>query len=138
MIKRIIILLKRFYSKMSVSLYMLRCPNRSYSARCTVILVTSRDCNHITWFRNSVSVSLLATKKSFFSFLKHRQNARSLNQSYSRRKDKFSSRTRSSFLCFRLNSINQLTSFHSLQYFQQQKQTHQASSQFHQSRFLAL
>jgi hypothetical protein len=42
-------------------LYMLRCSNRSCSARYTVILVTSRDCNHITWFRNSASVSLLAT-----------------------------------------------------------------------------
>jgi hypothetical protein len=26
-----------------------------------VIVITSRDCNHITWFRNSASVSLLAT-----------------------------------------------------------------------------
>jgi hypothetical protein len=34
---------------------------RSYFARYTVILITSRDCNHITWFRNSVSVSLFAT-----------------------------------------------------------------------------
>jgi hypothetical protein len=46
---------------MSDPLYMLKCPGRSYLARCTIILVTSRDCNHITWFRNSVSVSLLAT-----------------------------------------------------------------------------
>jgi hypothetical protein len=29
--------------------------------RYTVILITLRDCNHITWFRNSASVSLLAT-----------------------------------------------------------------------------
>jgi hypothetical protein len=42
------------------SLYMLRCSNRSYSVRYTIILVTSHDCNHITWFRNSASVSLLA------------------------------------------------------------------------------
>jgi hypothetical protein len=48
-------------SRMSDSLYMLRCSNRSYSARYTVILVTSRDCRHVTWFRNSASVSLLAT-----------------------------------------------------------------------------
>jgi hypothetical protein len=40
---------------------MLRWPGRSYSARYTVILITSRDCSHITWFRNSASVSLLAT-----------------------------------------------------------------------------
>jgi hypothetical protein len=46
---------------MSNSLYMLRCSNRSYLDRYTVILITSRDCNHITWFRNSASVSLLAT-----------------------------------------------------------------------------
>ncbi len=51
----------RFYSKMNNSLYMLRCSNRSYFVRYTVILVTSRDCNHITWFRNSASVSLFAT-----------------------------------------------------------------------------
>jgi hypothetical protein len=37
------------------------CPSRSYLARYTIILVTSRDCNHITWFRNSAFVSLLAT-----------------------------------------------------------------------------
>jgi hypothetical protein len=60
MIKRIVVLLK-VLSKMSDSLYMLRCPNRSYFARYTIILITSRDCNHITWFRNSASVSLLAT-----------------------------------------------------------------------------
>jgi hypothetical protein len=59
MIERIIVLLE-VLSKMSNSLYMLRCSNRSYSARYTVILITSRDCNHITWFRNSASVSLLA------------------------------------------------------------------------------
>jgi hypothetical protein len=40
---------------------MLRCSNRSYLVRYTIILVTSRDCNHIMWFRNSASVSLLAT-----------------------------------------------------------------------------
>ncbi len=45
---------------MNDSLYMSRCSNRSYFARYTVILVTSRDCNHITWFRNSTSVSLRA------------------------------------------------------------------------------
>jgi hypothetical protein len=61
MIERIIVLLKRFYSKMSDSLYMLRCSDRSYFALYTVILVTLRDCNHITWFCNSASVSLLAT-----------------------------------------------------------------------------
>jgi hypothetical protein len=49
---------------MSDSLYMLRCSSRDYSAQCTVILVTSHDCNHITWFRNPASVSLFAT----FSF----------------------------------------------------------------------
>ncbi len=46
---------------MSNSLYMLKCSNRSYSARYTVILITSRDFSHITWSRNSASVSLLAT-----------------------------------------------------------------------------
>jgi hypothetical protein len=46
---------------MSDTLYMLRCSNRSYSARYIIILITSRDCNHITWFRNSAFVSLLAT-----------------------------------------------------------------------------
>jgi hypothetical protein len=60
MIKRIVILLQ-FLSKMNDSLYILRCSNRSCFARYTVILITSRDCNHITWFRNSASVSLLAT-----------------------------------------------------------------------------
>jgi hypothetical protein len=45
---------------MNDSLYMLRCSNRSYFAWYTVILITSRDCNHITWFRNSAFVSLLA------------------------------------------------------------------------------
>jgi hypothetical protein len=59
MIERIIVLLK-VLSKMNNSLYMLKCSNRSYLARYTIILVTSRDCNHITWFRNSASVSLLA------------------------------------------------------------------------------
>jgi hypothetical protein len=60
MIKRIVVLFK-VLSKMSDSLYMLRCSSRSYLVRYTVILVTSRDCNHITWSRNSASVSLLAT-----------------------------------------------------------------------------
>jgi hypothetical protein len=46
---------------MSDSLYMLKWSNRSYFARYTIILIISRDCNHITWFRNSASVSLLAT-----------------------------------------------------------------------------
>jgi hypothetical protein len=64
MIKRIIILLK-ILSKISDSLYMLRWSNRSYLARYTVILVTSRDCSHITWFRNPASVSLLATSRAF-------------------------------------------------------------------------
>jgi hypothetical protein len=59
MIEHIVVLLN-VLSKMSDSLYMLRCPNRSYLVRYTVILVTSRDCNHITWFRNLASVSLLA------------------------------------------------------------------------------
>jgi hypothetical protein len=43
---------------------MLGCPNRSYLVRYTVILVISRDCNHITWSRNSASVSLLAIFRS--------------------------------------------------------------------------
>jgi hypothetical protein len=60
MIERIVVLLKILF-KMKDSLYMLRCSNRSYFARYTIILITSRDCNHITWFRNSASVSLLAT-----------------------------------------------------------------------------
>jgi hypothetical protein len=60
MIKRIIILLE-VLSKMSDSLYMLKWSSRSYFVRYTIILITSRDCNHITWFRNSASVSLLAT-----------------------------------------------------------------------------
>ncbi len=60
MIKHIVVLLK-VLSKMSDFLYMLNCSSRSYFFRYTVISVTSRDCNHITWFcRNSVSVSLLA------------------------------------------------------------------------------
>jgi hypothetical protein len=59
MIKRIVILLK-ILSKMSDSLYMLKCSNLSYFVRYTIILITSRDCNHITWFRNSAFVSLLA------------------------------------------------------------------------------
>jgi hypothetical protein len=59
------ILLKILF-KMSDSLYMLRWSNRSYFARCTVILVTSRDCNHITWSRNPASVSLLATIDTTF------------------------------------------------------------------------
>jgi hypothetical protein len=37
------------------------CSGRSYFVRYIIILVTSHDCNHITWFRNSASVSLLAT-----------------------------------------------------------------------------
>ncbi len=49
---------------MSDSLYMLKWSNRSYFARYTVILVTSRDCNHITWSRNPAFVSLLATRIS--------------------------------------------------------------------------
>jgi hypothetical protein len=60
MIKRIVVLLKILF-KMNDSLCMLRCSNRSYLVRYTIILITSRDCNHITWFRNSASVSLLAT-----------------------------------------------------------------------------
>jgi hypothetical protein len=40
-------------------LYMLRCRGWSYFARYTVILITSHDCSHITWFRNSAFVSLL-------------------------------------------------------------------------------
>jgi hypothetical protein len=47
---------------MSNSLYMLRMPgSKLFRPIHTIILVTSRDCNHITWSRNSVSVSLLAT-----------------------------------------------------------------------------
>jgi hypothetical protein len=53
--------LLKILSKMNDSLYMLKWLNRSYLVRCTIILITSRDCNHITWFRNSASVSLLAT-----------------------------------------------------------------------------
>jgi hypothetical protein len=60
MIERIVVLLE-VLSKVSDSLYMLRCPGRSCPARYTATLVTSRDCSHITWFRNSASVSLLAT-----------------------------------------------------------------------------
>jgi hypothetical protein len=52
----------RFYSKMSNSSIYVECSNRSYFARYTIILITSRDCTHITWFdRNSASVSLFAT-----------------------------------------------------------------------------
>ncbi len=46
---------------MSDSLYMLRCSGSDYLAQCTIILIISRDCNHITWSRNFVSVSLFAT-----------------------------------------------------------------------------
>jgi hypothetical protein len=46
---------------MNDSLYILKCSNWNYFVRCTIILITSRDCNHITWFRNSVFVSLFAT-----------------------------------------------------------------------------
>jgi hypothetical protein len=48
-------------------LYILRCSDRSYLVRYTIILITSlivitsRDRNHITWFRNSAFVSLFAT-----------------------------------------------------------------------------
>ncbi len=59
MIERIVILLKVLF-KISDSLYMLRCSNRSYLVRYIIILITSRDCNHVTWFRNSASVSLFA------------------------------------------------------------------------------
>ncbi len=38
-------------------------------ARYTVILVTSRDCSHITWSRNSASVSLLATEILMFFYV---------------------------------------------------------------------
>jgi hypothetical protein len=61
MIERIVVLLE-VSSKVNDPLYMLRCPDRSYPARYTVILVTSRDCSHITWSRrNPAFVSLLAT-----------------------------------------------------------------------------
>jgi hypothetical protein len=46
---------------MNDPLYMLRWPDRSYLARYTATLVTSRDCSHITWSRNPASVPLLAT-----------------------------------------------------------------------------
>jgi hypothetical protein len=61
MIKRIVVLL--FFSTLRWTTFYIywECSNRSYFARYTVILITSRDCNHITWFRNSASVSLLAT-----------------------------------------------------------------------------
>jgi hypothetical protein len=55
--------------KMSDSLHMLRCPSLSYFARYTVILVTSRDCSHITWSRNPASVSLLAIENIKMIFL---------------------------------------------------------------------
>jgi hypothetical protein len=61
MIDRIVILLKDSNLRWAILLYMLRCSNRSYLVRYTIILITSRDRNHITWFRNSASVSLLAT-----------------------------------------------------------------------------
>jgi hypothetical protein len=61
MIKRIVVLLE-VLSKMNDPLYMLKCPGRSYLARYTATLATSRDCSHITWSRrNPASVSLLAT-----------------------------------------------------------------------------
>jgi hypothetical protein len=60
MIKRIVVLLE-VLSKMSDFYICWECSNRSYLVRYTVILITSSDCNHITWFRNSASVSLLAT-----------------------------------------------------------------------------
>jgi hypothetical protein len=66
MIKRIIILLE-VLSKMSDFLHMLKWSNRSYFIRYTIILVTSRDCNHISWFRNSAFVSLLATINTSFN-----------------------------------------------------------------------
>jgi hypothetical protein len=49
---------------MNDSLYMLRWSDRSYPARYTVTLATSRDCSHITWSRNPASVPLLATSLS--------------------------------------------------------------------------
>jgi hypothetical protein len=61
MIERIVVLLEDFTLRWA-TLYI------CWGARVEVIpfgtqssLVTSRDCNHITWFRNSASVSLLAT-----------------------------------------------------------------------------
>jgi hypothetical protein len=56
---------------MNNSLYMLRCSSRSYLVRYTVILITSRDCSHITWSRNPASVPLLATlqKKKLFKIM---------------------------------------------------------------------
>jgi hypothetical protein len=61
MIKRIVVLLKDSTLRWTI-LYI------CWDARIEVIsfdtqssLITSRDCNHITWFRNSASVSLFAT-----------------------------------------------------------------------------
>jgi hypothetical protein len=45
-------------------LYILKCSNRSYFAWYIIMLITSRDCNHITWSLNSAFVSLLATFSS--------------------------------------------------------------------------
>jgi hypothetical protein len=61
MIKRIVTLFKDSTLRWAILLYMLRFSNRSYFARYTIILITSRDRNHITWFRNFAFVSLLAT-----------------------------------------------------------------------------
>ncbi len=57
----LIVVFPEVLSKVSNPLYMLGCPGRSYPARYTAILATSRDCSHITWSRNPASVSLLAT-----------------------------------------------------------------------------
>jgi hypothetical protein len=61
MIEHIVVLLK-VLSKVDNPLYMLGCPGRSYPARYTATLATSRDFSHITWSRNPASVSLLATE----------------------------------------------------------------------------
>jgi hypothetical protein len=64
MIKHIVILFKILF-KMSDSLYMLNVQVEVISLDTQSSLVTSRDYNHIRWFcRNSVSVSLFATKRS--------------------------------------------------------------------------
>jgi hypothetical protein len=57
----LIVVFPEVLSKVSNPLYMLRCPGRSYPARYTATLATSRDCSHITWSRNPASVPLLAT-----------------------------------------------------------------------------
>jgi hypothetical protein len=77
MIERIVVLLKRFYSKVNASLYMLRCSNRSYFARCTVILITSRDFAILLLYRclrHSHTEHELRTIFHHFNFFKSDRN----------------------------------------------------------------